>query len=314
MSERGPSLSVIESKEGKQEASSSELVQPSLADVLPSLASPLASVYPGSLSVSNSTALVPRILSYNVNGLSYYASDPDGIMRKGLAVQAISDFVSKCDVICLQETNLTRAEHLCFSSLPGCTVSYNSFKRGVAGTLIIDTPSILRFYLPLDISLPLHCGGYVQCRRYMPLSSTHKAFQIVNCYFFTGPDKFAVQSKLLDGVRQIGNLFPTFMCGDFNFISSTADSSSPNPALPPVEFAEKFESLKEFLDLAEAPHSDHTYFHLTSDVTSPHSHSSRLDRFFVPSFLANSPVFEPAVSIMPQLQSGQLLWRTYTVL
>ena len=95
VSERGPSLSVIESKEGKQEASSSELVQPSLADVLPSLASPLASVYPGSLSVSNSTALVPRILSYNVNGLSYYASDPDGIMRKGLAVQAISDFGRK---------------------------------------------------------------------------------------------------------------------------------------------------------------------------------------------------------------------------
>ena len=150
---------------------------------------PLASDTSGALSFSNSTALVPRILSYNVNGLSFYASDSDGVLRKSLAVQAISDFVSKCDVICLQETNLTLAEKLCFSSLPGCSVSYNNFKRGVAGTLIIDTPSILKLYQPRDVSLPLQCGGYVQCRRYEPLSPTHKAFQIVNCYLYTGPDK-----------------------------------------------------------------------------------------------------------------------------
>ena len=75
-----------DNKEGKQEVPS-ELVQSSFADGLPSLAPPLASDTSGALSFSNSTALVPRILSYNVNGLSFYASDSDGVLRKSLAVK-----------------------------------------------------------------------------------------------------------------------------------------------------------------------------------------------------------------------------------
>ncbi len=284
-------------EKGKEQVPS-ELVQPSIAGVFPSL-SPLASDTSGSLSFANSTVVVPRIVSYNVNGLSYYSTDSDGVFRKNLAAQAISDFVPRCDIICLQETNLTLAERLCFSSLPGCIVSFNSLKRGVAGTLIIDTPSILKFYKPLDVSLPLECGGYVQCRRYIPLSATHKAFQLVNCYFFTGPNKFALQSSLIDAIREIGNVFPTFLCGDFNFITDVKDTSSSSPTLPPAEFSAKFDSLKEFLDVVEVPHSDHTYFHLMSDISSPHSHSSRLDRFYIPSSLARSPVFDPAVSFIP---------------
>jgi ribonuclease HI/exonuclease III len=273
------------------------------ADEAPSSPS---SASPGLLSIGNSTALVPRILSYNVNGLSYYATDPDGVHRKNLASQAVSDFVPKCDIICLQETNLTHTERLCFSSLPGCVVSYNSLRRGVAGTLIIDTPAVLKFYQPHDVSLPLHCGGYVQCRRYVPRTVTHKAFQIVNCYFFTGPDKFAVQANLIDSIRTLGNSVPTFMCGDFNFIPSIGDTSSLKPILPPATFLEKFESLREFLDVSEVPHSDHTYFHLMAEVGNSHSHSSRLDRFYVPSSLSHSPVFDPSVSIMPHSTNYRL--------
>ena len=45
--------------------------------------------------------------------------------------------------------------------------------------------------------------------------------------------------------------------------------------------------------------SEHTHFHLTHDVHSSFSHSSRIDRFYVPSLSLHSPLFDPAVSVFP---------------
>ena len=269
--------------------------QPLDVTVPPSLVAPDGS---GLATVANATSTVPRVISYNVNGLSFYASDRDALFRKSLITRAISDFIPSCDIICLQETNLTAAERLCFSSLPGCAVSFNNFKRNTAGTLIIDTPGILKHYEPVDVFLP-QGQGYVQCRRYIPRNTTHKAFQLFNCYLFTGPDKLSVQVKLLDSMRTVSNDYPTFLCGDFNFIENASDSSSETPNLPPVDFLSKFQSLKDFFSLTEVPHSDHTFFHYTSDVSSSYSYSSRLDRFYIPSSLALSLSYVATVTIKP---------------
>jgi ribonuclease HI/exonuclease III len=280
--------------ENENRETSRELVQPPLVDVVRSI--PQLS---GPSSFANSSALVPRIVSYNVNGLSYYATDSDGVFRKNLVTRAVTDFLPKCDIICLQETNLTRAEKFCFSALPGCVVSLNNSKKNTAGTLIIDSPNILKHYKPEDVLLPPNCAGFVQCRRYLPLSDSHKPFQLFNCYFFTGADKFSVQASLIDGMISIPNLLPTFLGGDFNFIENLGDSSSANPSLPPSSFLDKFLALKEHFSISEAPHSEHTHFHYTSDVNSPFSYSSRLDRFFVPSFLSPSLTHDVSVSIIP---------------
>ena len=309
VSVRFPTLLSNDSKEVEEEREVSELVQPPLSVARPSgspaLAGPApsdsaASCFAGPLtSFATCTSLVPRIISYNVNGLSYYASAPDSVSRKNLISHAVSDFLLKSDILCLQETNLTTDDRFCFSSLSGCLVSRNSLKMGVAGTLIIDTPAILRFYRPVDVPLPVCCKGYVQCRRYIPITDLHKEFQLFNCYFFTGADKFAIQAKLVESMASVPNSCATFFCGDFNFIETAADSSSANPSLPSKEFLDKFAQLKSYFDVSEVPHSEHTFFHYTADVSSSYSYSSRLDRFFVPSSHLQALLFDPALSVFP---------------
>jgi len=100
-----------------------------LADAAPGASASLAAgpLSAGPLaSFSTCTSLVPRIISYNVNGLSYYASAPDSVSRKNLISSAVSDFVLKADILCLQETNLTAGDRFCFSS-----VSRNSSEPGL---------------------------------------------------------------------------------------------------------------------------------------------------------------------------------------
>ena len=310
---RSPTLFSNDSKESIEERKASELVQPpllvalrsgslALADAAPSAAAPLvtAPTSAGPLaSFATCTSLVPRIISYNVNGLSYYASAPDSVSRKNLIAHAVSDFVLKSDILCLQETNLTADDCFCFSSLGGCLVSRNSFKAGVAGTLIVDTPAILRFYKPVDVPLPDCCRGYVQCRRYVPINTSLKEFQLFNCYFFTGADKFAIQAKLVESMASVSNRCPTYFCGDFNFVESAADSSSANPGFPPGEFLVNFALLKAHFDVGEVPHSEHTFFRYTADVSSAYSYSARLDRFFIPLSHLHALVFDPSLSILP---------------
>src|SRR5688572_29333496 len=94
------------------------------------------------LSLSNSSLSIPSILSYNVNSLSFYSTDPHALSRRLSISCALNDFVKTHDIICLQETNLAPRESHALSSLPGCHISRNSLSMSCAGTLIIDTPSV----------------------------------------------------------------------------------------------------------------------------------------------------------------------------
>ena len=164
--------------------------------------------------------------------------------------------------------------------------------------MIIDTPAILKHYKPVDVPLPF-CQGYVQCRKYVPLDSSRKAFLLFNCYFYTGVDKLARQCSLMDAMTEIPGGLPTFLCGDFNFVEYVDDSSSANPNLPPAAHLEKFHKMLDHFDAVEVPHAEHTYFHITSDVSSPYSHSARLDRVYIPAPLARSLIGEATVAIKP---------------
>ena len=53
--------------------------------------------------------------------------------------------------------------------------------------------------------------------------------------------------------------------------------------------------MKERFSLYEPLHDFHTYFHVTNNPSSPHSVSSRLDRFLLPALLFRSPTASPVV-------------------
>jgi len=88
----------------------------------------------------------------------------------------------------------------------------------------------------------------------------------------------------------------TFLCGDFNFIEDREDTTGPFTP-PPASFANVWAAFKAKFSVSEVPHSSFTYFHLTSDPTSPHSRASRLDRFLIPSSLFSNPLVTTDVSI-----------------
>lgn len=267
---------------------------PSLPSCPP--ASPAASNSHKACTFQSSSLLVPRITSYNVRSLSFYASDPSAIARKGLINQCLKDVIRDNDVVCLQETNLAPSERLALSNLPHCQVSRNNLQLHQAGTVIIDCPSLTKFYSGNDIVLPAVAKGYVQLRRYTPTDGLHLPFQLFNVYFKSGHD-YTVLSDLVNSMMKADCSVPTFVCGDFNFIESPSDSSSAKPLLPPAHFITLWNDFKAKFRLADADHDHHTFYHITSDPTSPYSWSSRLDRFLLPDSLFSHPLLSPSVSI-----------------
>lgn len=91
---------------------------------------------PKSNSFYNSIALIPRIISYNVNSLSYYATDPS---RTNNIRTFIQDSLRKADIICLQETNLATKEQQALSHI----------NAKVPSTIIIWVPRAQRSLTPL---------------------------------------------------------------------------------------------------------------------------------------------------------------------
>ena len=249
---------------------------------------------------SHHAALVPRILSYNIASLSYYASSKEARTRNARIMNTLSDFVKSSDIICLQETNLSELEEHALSSLKGCLISRNNFAMGVAGTAIIDTPAILKFYNPTDVPLPTCCDGYVQARNYIPKAdSKHPAFCIFNCYLFSGTNKERKQRDLLDAMKKAKTEGEVFLMGDFNFLHKVEDSSSNAPTLPSAGFLSAFDDLCGYFQITEVAQTEFTYYHVTNEIDSAHSVCSRLDRCYAPTSLHHNPLFRPNLSIWP---------------
>ena len=136
----------------------------------------------------------------------------------------------------------------------------------------------------------------MQLRRYSPLTSSGVTFQIFNVYFKSGGD-FSFNSTLLHAMLSVDSSIPTFLCGDLNFIEDSTDTTSTTPLLPPSSFISLWEALKSKFSLHDPVHHAHTFYHITSDPTSPYSWSSRLDRILSPHSLSCHPVVSPSVSI-----------------
>ena len=82
-----------------------------------------------------------------------------------------------------------------------------------------------------------------------------------------------------------------------NFVERASDTTSSSPSLPTPEFADIWDAFKMHFSLEDVSHDAPTYYHLTSDVFSPYSHTARLDRYLVPSDALTHPLVLPTVSI-----------------
>src|SRR5690349_138649 len=100
---------------------------------------------PSQFLFDNFTLPVPRIISYNVNSLSYYSTSSDLVLRRAMVSSCLRDLISSTDILCLQETNLASAEaHALSAVFPQSAVSLNNYTMHEAGTAIVESPSLLR--------------------------------------------------------------------------------------------------------------------------------------------------------------------------
>jgi hypothetical protein len=205
----------------------------------------------------SSSLLVPFITTYNVNSLSYYSADRDAGNRKFLISSFLHDAIKTNDIICLQETNLAPAEAHALSSLPGCRIIYNNLHLNQAGTAIIETPSLLRHYTSERKALPTIATGFVQLQVYSPRNPAHQRFQLFNVYFKSGHD-FSFLSELIVAMKAADPNIPTFVCGDFNFIEYSCDTTSAHPILPPSNFLALWNDFKTRYSLVEGSQDRHT--------------------------------------------------------
>ena len=249
-----------------------------------------------SLSLSNSIDLTPRLLSYNINSLGFYASDHNNRSRSARVHSTLRELLKTQDIICLQETNLHSEESCALSHFKteGASVSLNNFSKGSAGTAIIDSYHVTRLYNPTDVLLPVICAGYAQMRLYTAApESGRSSFAIINVYLKTG-GHYEFNAKILQSLRAVKIDVPVFACGDFNFVNRAEDTSSSSWRSPPLAFLSVWQSFLSAFDLSEMLHDRHTFYHIAPDAF---SWSSRLDRFLVPSSLLCHPLYSPSVDI-----------------
>lgn len=242
-----------------------------------------------SLSFDNSTALIPRIVSYNVNSLSYYSDSK----RRNLVRTFINDAIQNVDILCLQETNLASTERSALANIKGIA-SLNNHQMGTAGTAILDSTHLLNHYSGSDVELPASLKGRVQIRRYAPKAPRYSAFQLVNVYLHAGPN-FKASTPLLEALLKVDNQLPTFLTGDWNFITRSEDTTSPSYPMPPTPFLNLFQKVLDHFKVSELPHDHHTFYHSSHDPNQ--ARSTRLDRFYLPSEVLNNPLSPPSASI-----------------
>jgi ribonuclease HI/exonuclease III len=245
------------------------------------------------LTFSNSTFLVPRIVTLNLNSLGYYATTLSAKIRHSNILDCLRSLSKGHEVLCLQETGLAGSTQALSASLPHCKTAFSSLKAGTAGVAIVDCPSINKLYSVNTLPLPLALNGHVLARVYSPKDPTkgYSTFQLINCYFPTGEHKANRQLEIIKEIMKLDNRHPTFMCGDFNFVLDAQDTSAKNYA-PSKEFRDRWEDLLSKFSMGEAHSDEHTWFRLSGTDTQ----SARLDRFYIPAFLHNCPVLSPLVA------------------
>ena len=94
------------------------------------------------LSLKEHAGLHVDITTYNINSLSYYTPHTG---RKAQAVGRVVSLLKETDILCLQET-CRETEKTALCHIGGCQVSFNNHTKDSSGTLIIDTPNILKIF------------------------------------------------------------------------------------------------------------------------------------------------------------------------
>ena len=260
----------------------------------------------------------PTITTFNVNDLSSEASSPPSLYRRDQAKSMLADLLGSTDILAIQETGLRFGNrHYLQGTFPNSLICYNNYphKIGTAGTMIILSPSLSRKYRVKEFCLP-GLEGYVQLIQF---SNPHDPcstpiWQFLNIYLYTGPEssKQAQQiARLLAELKMIQLAPITYMAGDFNFITCPADTTSSScKSMLKANALNDWKDILVLLKVADVYASFHTRFQICYDT--PMSHSSRLDRVYIPDSEAVLTIYQPSLELVKHKNNSGLYYNAFT--
>jgi ribonuclease HI len=241
----------------------------------------------------------PRISTYNANSISAYHNTEASDSRFNRIVANINALSFVSDVILIQEPHLHHDDtHTLSSILPTWHAIYSNKSNGTAGAITLISPKLLLTHLPAPLPIDPETKGHVLPVLLTPRHLGDHTILILNLYLATGkkhPARLAAQ------LRSASSLTPAdynFAGGDFNFVEDAIDTAGGTPHRLPVYAKAEWEKFLSHFRLSEAAQPIHTYYHISSTITS--SRSSRLDRIYHSYSEADLSLFQP-LSYLPTI-------------
>ena len=225
----------------------------------------------------------PNISSFNTRSLSAHPRDETAARRRRKVRGLLADLSKTCDVLCLQETHLGKHDTHSLSALYKGThiVFYNNLRLGRAGTAVIISKSFASGYDIEEVALGPPAQGRVQALKFKSKNfpdSPRASFHLINVYLSSGNDS-TPRFRQLDTLNELDPRIPSFLCGDFNMVTSVYDCTNAGSAI--VLTGDRIARWGRFLErhgLREVPQDSHTHFFVTRNAED--CRSSRIDRHY----------------------------------
>jgi hypothetical protein len=241
----------------------------------------------------------PRITTYYTNSVSAYHNTDDSDARHNRIAANILALALISDVILIQEPHLHHDDTHAFNSiLPTWTAIYSNKSNGRAGAVTLVSPTLLTTHTPTKQPVHHQSHGHVLPVLLTPRALGDPSMLIINLYLATGKQHVARLTAQLQSASAIAPADYNFAGGDFNFVEDDVDTAGGGAHHLTAEARGEWEKFLSHFRLSEAAQPIHTYYHITTDITS--SRSSRLDRLYHSYTEADLSLFQP-LSYLPAI-------------
>ena len=226
---------------------------------------------------------VPSVCTYNLNGLSAYSLTVEGKRRAARLRANIAALTASYSVCNFQETHLLPNDQRPFTRInPSHTIFTSSLSTSSAGVATVLSPTVLRDYSAHSLELHPALQGYALAILLSPRShdvAQGRPIVLFNLYLDSASytAKITQLHHLLDLVLPNNAIY--FASGDFNFVESPDDTSSPHWSPPPQRFLDAWEEFLIQYQLRELHQPTPTFYRRDTTSSIPHT-TSRLDRHY----------------------------------
>ena len=179
----------------------------------------------------------------------------------------------------------------------------DSKDNSAGGTVLSVAPYIKNNYNIIPYKLGAVCNSHAQAVLFQPKPSSNKIrklpFVVILLYLPTGANAHERRSAILNNIRSIiPNNIHTYCGGDFNFVDTDEDTSSPSGKHTiPTAARQSWLNYVKYYKLVERHQPGHTFYRVPKDKELDKLVTSRLDRIYTNHSEIDCALFMPVAYI-----------------